>query len=122
MVFTVHEHGYKQCSDDPMGTYISPVANFLDGYLQYYQQIQQDKGNDDYALPDSAAYADCTMVEKNGVAYWVQVGCSDESNKAVAVNIYSDNTCTTRSSVNGYDDANIDVSDIQVRSLCTVLQ
>jgi len=115
IVFSVHEHGYKQCSDDPVGTYITPVPNFLEGYLKYYSQIQQDKGYDDYELPDAANYAYCTRTVKNGNEYWLQMGCSDQSSQALAVNIYSDNTCTTRSSVDGSDDANIDVSEIQVR-------
>lgn len=114
IVFSVHEQGYKQCSDEPVGTYITPVPNFLEGYLKYYLQIQQDKGYDDYELPDAANYAYCTRTVKNGNEYWVQVGCADDSSQSLAVNIYSDNTCTTRSSVDGYDDSNIDVSEIQV--------
>ena len=114
IVFTVHEHGYKQCTDDPVGTYITPVPNFMEGYLKYYSQIQQDKGYNDYQLPESADYAYCTNTVKNNVEYYVQIGCSDISTQSLAVNIYSDNTCTTRSSQGGYDDANIDVSELQV--------
>ncbi len=114
VVFSVHEHGYKQCSDEPLGTYITPVANFLEGYLQYYTQLQQDKGYDDYETPESAQYEYCTRTVVENTEYWLQVGCSDGTSQSIAVNIYSDNTCTTRSSVDGYDDANIDVSDIQV--------
>jgi len=114
IVFSVHEHGYKQCVDDPIGTYISPVPNFLEGYLQYYTQIQTDKGYDDYELPDSAQYAYCTRVVIQNQEYWLQMGCTDGTSQALSVNIYSDNTCTTRSEVDGYDDANIDVSEIQL--------
>ncbi|CAJ1929109.1 unnamed protein product [Cylindrotheca closterium] len=114
VVFTFHEQRYKQCSDKPMGTYITPVSNFLEGYLQYYQQIQQDKGNDDYALPDVAQYAYCTQKYVNGEEYWLQIGCSDTDRHSIAVNIYTDNTCTKRSTVDGLDDANIDVSEIQI--------
>lgn len=119
IVFTVHEHGYKQCSDDPVGTYITPVPNFMEGYMKYYSQIQQDKGNDDYELPEASEYAYCTRTVKNNNEYWIQMGCSDVSTKSLAVNIYSDNTCTTRSSKGGSDDANIDVSDLQVSWCCT---
>lgn len=114
IVFSVHAQGYKQCADQPVGTYITPVPNFLEGYLKHYQQIQQDKGYDDYELPEAAQYAYCTRTVKNGNEYWLQMGCSDGTSQKLAVNIYSDNTCTTRSTVNGYDDANIDVSEIQV--------
>ena len=110
----MHAQGYKQCADQPVGTYITPVPNFLEGYLKHYQQIQQDKGYDDYELPEAAQYAYCTRTVKNGNEYWLQMGCSDGTSQKLAVNIYSDNTCTTRSTVNGYDDANIDVSEIQV--------
>ena len=102
-----------------MGTYITPVANFLEGYLEYYTQIQQDKGYEDYALPDAAQYAYCTQKVVNGEEYWLQMGCSDSTSQSIAVNIYTDNTCTTRSKVQGYDDANVDVSEIQVRTMTT---
>eukprot|EP00980_Cylindrotheca_fusiformis_P028672 scaffold22634_cov123-Cylindrotheca_fusiformis.AAC.19 len=114
VVFTVHEKAYKQCADSPMGTYITPAANFLEGYLKYYINIQQAKGNDDYELPEAAQYAYCTRKVVNGEEYWLQMGCSDSTSQSIAVNIYTDNTCTTRSTVDGYDDANIDVSDIQI--------
>jgi hypothetical protein len=116
IVFSVHENGYKQCSDDPIGTYISPVPYFLEGYLQYYTQIQTDKGYDDYELPESAQYAYCTRVVIENQEFWLQMGCTDGTSQALSVNIYTDNTCTTRSEVDGYDDANIDVSEIQVRN------
>lgn len=118
IVFTFHEQRYKQCSDKPMGTYITPVPNFLEGYLEYYQQIQQDKGNDDYQLPEAAQYAYCTQKFVNGEEYWLQMGCSDSDTHSIAVNIYTDNTCTKRSTVDGLDDANIDVSEIQVGFVC----
>lgn len=114
IVFSVHTEGSNQCVDEPQGTYITPVPNFLEGYLQQYVQTQQDKGNDDYVLPDASQYAYCTRVVKNGSEFWVQIGCADGTSQALAVNIYSDNTCTTRSTVDGMDDANIDVSEIQV--------
>jgi hypothetical protein len=114
IVFSVHAHGYKQCTDDPVGTYITSVPNFLQGYLEYYLQIQEDKGNEDYELPDAANYAYCTRTVIQNEEYWLQIGCTDGSSQSLSVNIYSDNTCTTRSVVEGYDDANIDVSEIQV--------
>jgi hypothetical protein len=97
-----------------MGTYITPVASFLEGYLEYYTQIQQDKGYDDYETPAAGQYAYCTRKVVNGNEYWLQMGCSDGTSQNIAVNIYTDNTCTTRSKVDGSDDANVDVSDIQV--------
>jgi hypothetical protein len=114
IVFSVHNQSYKQCSDKPVGTYITPVANFMEGYLEYYTQIQQDKGYDDYVLPDASQYAYCTRKVVNGNEYWLQMGCSDSTSQGIAVNIYTDNTCTTRSTVDGYDDANVDLSEIQV--------
>ena len=118
IVFSVHEEYYKQCQDDPIGTYITPVPNFLQGYLQYYMQIQEDKGYDDYELPEVADYAYCTRFVIQNEEKWLQIGCSDDDSLSIAVNIYDDNTCTTRSTIeDGFDDANIDVSEIQVRFL-----
>jgi hypothetical protein len=115
IVFSVHEEYYKQCQDDPIGTYITPVPNFLQGYLQYYMQIQEDKGYDDYELPEVANYAYCTRVVIQNQELYLQIGCSDDNSDSIAVNIYEDNACSTRSTVaDGYDDANIDVSEIQL--------
>mmetsp|Transcript_17080 Transcript_17080/g.42669 ORF Transcript_17080/g.42669 Transcript_17080/m.42669 type:complete len:443 (-) Transcript_17080:617-1945(-) len=115
IVFSVHEEYYKQCQDSPIGTYITPVPNFLQGYLQYYMQIQEDKGNEDYELPEVADYAYCTRVVIQNQERWLQIGCADDSALSIAVNIYDDNTCTQRSTIEGgYDDANIDISEIQL--------
>lgn len=106
--------GYNQCSDDPMGTYITPVPTFVDAYLEQVEEQEQDKGNDDYATPDSAQYTQCTRMVIQNQEYYVMLGCTDGTSQSISVNIYTDDTCETRSTVNGYDDANIDVSDIEV--------
>mmetsp|Transcript_34818 Transcript_34818/g.39705 ORF Transcript_34818/g.39705 Transcript_34818/m.39705 type:complete len:391 (+) Transcript_34818:138-1310(+) len=114
IVFSVFENGYKQCSDSPTGTYITPVATFLNAYLEQKYQDNQDQGNDDYAVPDAASYTQCQQQVIENVEYYVQLGCTDGSPLSLSVNIYSDNTCTTRDSENGMDDSNIDISDIQL--------
>jgi hypothetical protein len=72
-------------------------------------------GQDDYVYPDAAQYVSCIPYETNRGYYYMQLGCADSTTQAIAVNIYQDNQCTKRSVVDGYDDANIDVSAIQVR-------
>ena len=114
IVFSVHDQYYKQCTDEPLGTFISPVPEFVEGYLSYYFQIQQDKGNDDYMVPAVAQYTECTRQVIQNQEYYLKLGCADGTSQSLAVNIYSDNTCTTKSSIDGYDDSNIDVSGIQV--------
>jgi hypothetical protein len=116
IVFTVHPRGYqKQCSDDPMGTYVAPVPYFMNGWLQEIVMEMSDQGYD-YQVPSAAQFIGCTPYQFNGQQYYFQLGCADGTTQALAVNIYSDNTCTTRSLVDGYDDSNIDVSALQVRS------
>jgi len=114
IMFSVFEHGYKQCSDQPMGTYLAPVATFVRAYLNQIEANEEDKGNDDYVTPDSSEYLDCQEKVVGDDVYYVQLGCSDSSSSSLSVNIYSDNTCETKSEVEGYDDSNIDVSEIQV--------
>lgn len=121
VVFSVFEHGYKQCSDDPVGTYIAPVPLFLEGYLQQLQQEKYDEGYDDYTTPDVSQYTDCIQQEVSGRNLWFQVGCTDGTSQSLSINIYSDNTCTTRSLENGYDDSAIDASEIQVSNCTTDL-
>ena len=98
-----------------MGTYIAPVPDFLTGYLKQYAQSEYDQGYDDWVWPDSAQYTDCVQQSVSGKNYWFQIGCTDGTSQSLSVNIYNDNTCTTRSFVDGMDDSAIDVSDIQVR-------
>ena len=114
IVFSLFEHGYKQCSDEALGTYITPVPNFVEGFLNYKLQIMEDQGNDDYVAPDVAQYTECTRVVIQNQQYWLRLGCTDGTTQKLAVNIYSDNTCSTRSKVDGYDDSNIDTSDLVV--------
>jgi hypothetical protein len=121
IVFSVHPRGYqKQCSDDPMGTYVAPVPYFMNGWLQEIVMEMSDQGYD-YQVPSAAQFIACTPYQFNGQQYYFQLGCADGTTQALAVNIYSDNTCTTRSLVDGYDDSNIDVSALQVR-VCAGVQ
>mmetsp|Transcript_29700 Transcript_29700/g.49019 ORF Transcript_29700/g.49019 Transcript_29700/m.49019 type:complete len:418 (+) Transcript_29700:193-1446(+) len=112
IVFSVFEYGYKQCSDDPMGTYITSVPTFVNAYLDQQYQNAQDLNQDDYATP--ASYTDCTRTVIQNVEYWTQLGCTDGTSLSLSVNIYTDNECTIRNEENGSDDASIDVSDIQL--------
>mmetsp|Transcript_10930 Transcript_10930/g.16384 ORF Transcript_10930/g.16384 Transcript_10930/m.16384 type:complete len:418 (+) Transcript_10930:332-1585(+) len=112
IVFSMYEQKYQQCSDSPMGTYITPVPTFIDAYLAQLSQQAQDQG-EEYEAPDAADYVECTMTAVNNEQMYLQVGCSDVTSKSIAVNIYEDATCETRSVVDGYDDANIDVESIQ---------
>ena len=115
VVFSVFENGYKQCSNSPLGTYYVPVQYFLQAYLQQVEANQIDMGNEDYELPAESVYSECTYKAVNGVDYYVMAGCDDTDRHQLAVNIYSDNTCETPSkNAAGMDDANIDISDIQI--------
>jgi hypothetical protein len=114
IIFSIYENGYKQCSDTALGTYVTPVPSFMQGYLNQKAQDTEDQGME-FEWPSAAQYAYCTPFMSNQVYYYFQLGCSDSSNQEIAVNIYDDNTCTKRSAVEGLDDANIDVSAIQVR-------
>lgn len=116
----MHPHGYqKQCNDNPMGTYIAPVSYFVDGYLQDIAYDMQEQGYD-YETPDVAQYVSCTAYTIQNQEYYLQLGCADDTSQALAVNIYTDSSCTKRSQINGYDDSNIDVSKIQVRLQCSI--
>mmetsp|Transcript_10912 Transcript_10912/g.16785 ORF Transcript_10912/g.16785 Transcript_10912/m.16785 type:complete len:405 (+) Transcript_10912:183-1397(+) len=114
IVFSVFEKGYNQCSDTPTGTYITPVATFMDAYLEQTAQDQEDQGVDDYVVPDAAAYTQCVNEVVQNNEYWVQLGCTDGNPLSLSVNIYQDNTCTTRDEEDGMDDSNIDVSELQL--------
>lgn len=114
IVWSMFAQGYNQCSDEPMGTYITPVPTFVGAYMDQLESNNQDYGNDDYVTPDAAAYIDCTQVVIQNQEYYVQLGCTDGTSQSISVNIYTDNTCETRSTVDGYDDSNIDASEVQV--------
>jgi len=114
IMFSVFEDGYKQCSDQPSGTYITPVPYFVDAYLDQVALIEEDKGNEDYERPESSMYTACIQTKIQNNMYYVQVGCSDLDTQQLSVNIYEENTCETKSTIEGMDDANIDISDIEI--------
>ena len=58
-MFSVFEHCYKQCSDQPMCKYVAPVATFVRAYLNQIEASEEDKGNDDYVNPASSEYLNC---------------------------------------------------------------
>lgn len=119
IMYSLYEKGYEHCSSDTvLGTYITPVGDFVDGYLDQRAQALADKGYEegDYEEPEVAQYKECTPFQMQNNQYlYMQLGCSDVNNQKLAVNIYEDNTCTQRStSADGYDDSNIDASGIKV--------
>ena len=97
-----------------MGTYIAPVPTFVNAYMEQLLQNELDQGNEEYSLPNEVQYTECYRQVIQNKEYWLQVGCTDGTSQSLSVNIYQDNTCTTRSTVNGFDDSNIDVSQLQV--------
>ena len=112
IIYSIFDKAYNHCGDDPVGTYITPVARYVQGSLQQKAQDMQDQGYD-YEAPDAAQYVYCTEYEIQNQIYYFQLGCADD-NQGLAVNIYEDNACTVRSEVGGMDDSNIDVSDLEV--------
>lgn len=114
IVFQMFLHGYKQCSDTPMGTYVIPVPNYVDAYMSQLESDQSDQGYDDYEIPEAAQYSACTGVQVQGNQYYVQTGCADGNTQGIAANIYTDATCETRVEDDGEDDSTIDLSEIQV--------
>ena len=114
IVWSIFENGYKQCGDTPIGTYVTTVPNFLNGYLNQKVQDAEDQGQD-FEYPDVAQYIACTAFDINDKNYYLQFGCSDETSQAVAINIFDDNACTKPSSVDRSALADIDLSSVQVR-------
>jgi hypothetical protein len=114
ILFSVYEHGYKQCGDTALGTYVASVPNYLQGYLKQKAQDAEDQGQD-YEWPDASQYAACIPYQINDNWYYFQLGCSDETNVAITVNAYEDDVCTKRSSLDSSDIPDIDVSTVQVR-------
>jgi hypothetical protein len=122
IVFTIHPDGYKkQCQDQPLGTYTAPVPNFVGAYLNDIASTMADSGKE-YTYPSVAEYLYCTPYVIENTQYYFQLGCADGNTLKLAVNIYKDNACSVRSTVDDMDDANIDVSEIQVRydAVCKV--
>jgi hypothetical protein len=113
IVFQVFS-GSHHCSSDPIGTYVTAVPYYMQGYLAEIEQKNSDMGVDDYVTPDAAQYSSCVPYETNSGYYWLQLGCADDTTQSLAVNFYSDNECKKRSVVDGYDDSTIDVSAVQV--------
>lgn len=120
--YDMYEKSMNHCSDKAMGTYLTPVSTFVNAYLNQLTTNAADEGDADYEVPEVAAmYAQCGQgPQVNGVQYYYEVGCSDSNPLALAVNIYEDNTCTTPSTtVDGYDDSNLQVDITLPFQKCT---
>jgi hypothetical protein len=117
VVFSLFENQYNQCMDEAVGTYYVPVPTFVQGFTSQKEQDMSDQGVDDYELSDVAQYIYCTPFMISGAYKYLQIGCADDTVLSLAINIYNDKDCTTRSEEGGYDDATIDVTEIHVRFL-----
>lgn len=111
VMFSSYQYGYNQCIGSPLGTFVVPVAGFVEAYLDQAYTDAVDAGND-FEQPVAAQYLQCTQIQVEDGQYWAQLGCSEASSKALGVNLYSDNTCSTSISVEGWDGSDADISDL----------
>ena len=123
IMYAMYEKYSNHCSDTPLGTYVATVPTFVNAYLQQLADNAADSGeyaDGDFQYPNMANYVDCTSyTDVNGDQYYVQLGCNDDDFSQLAVNIYTDNTCTTPSAVDGYDDSNIQLDTTITMEKCT---
>jgi hypothetical protein len=94
IMFSMYEKSYNHCSDSPMGTYVTSVENYINGYIQQMEANAMDGGSE-YTYPDMADYVNCTYGEINGAGYYMQVGCNPNSPVGLSVNVYSDEACSS---------------------------
>ena len=119
IVYQLFKNGYKQCSDTPMGTYITNTATFVGAYLDQKELEYADTGVDDYVEPAAAGFMYCTEVEVDDNQYYAMLGCHQNSTQQLSVNLFYDNACTERANKEyseDYDDdaQQLDLSGIQV--------
>jgi len=118
IMYAMYEKASNHCTDTPLGTYIATVPAFADAYLEQMADNAYDAASDDayvYEYPSSYGYLDCTAAQVNGVDYYVRLGCDDENTNSLAVNVYTDDQCTTRvETEEGDDDAVAVEADISV--------
>ena len=108
IMYSMYEKYSNHCTDTPTGIYVASVPTFVNAYLEQMADNAADAG-EEYNYPDAYNYLSCTLKQVNGVNYYLQLGCTDQSSSLLAVNIYSDAQCTTASVVDGYDDANVQI-------------
>jgi hypothetical protein len=108
IMYSMYEQYSNHCTDTPTGVYVTSVPTFVNAYLEQLADNAADSG-EEFNYPNAYNYLSCTLKEVNGVNYYLQLGCNDDSSSMLAVNIYSDAQCTTPSVVNGYDDANVQI-------------
>lgn len=113
IMYEMFDQQYCQ-EENRLGTYISRVPDYMTGHLQQLAEQMSDLGVDDYTKPEVAQYIECTPFQIQGAYYYFQIGCADGVTQKLAVNIYSDNTCSKKSTVDGFDDSVIDVSALNV--------
>ncbi|KAL3770036.1 hypothetical protein ACHAWU_005863 [Discostella pseudostelligera] len=108
IMYSMYEQYSNHCTDTPTGVYVTSVPTFVNAYLEQLADNAADAG-EEFNYPNAYNYLSCTLKEVNGVNYYLQLGCNDDSSSMLAVNIYSDAQCTTPSVVDGYDDANVQI-------------
>lgn len=118
IMYSMFDQSSNHCTDSPKGTYLATVPVFANAYLEQAADNAADEGVE-YEYPNMATYLECTYKQINGVDYYLQLGCADDDNSKLAVNIYSDDQCTTSSTVDGYDDSNLELDFSISMNKCT---
>jgi hypothetical protein len=98
IMYSIYEKSYNHCADTPMGTYVTEVQNFVNGYLEQMEANAADSG-EEYTYPDAADYVNCTYAQVNNKGYYLQLGCNAKSPSGMAVNVFNDASCTSPVSI-----------------------
>mmetsp|Transcript_8012 Transcript_8012/g.18295 ORF Transcript_8012/g.18295 Transcript_8012/m.18295 type:complete len:386 (+) Transcript_8012:153-1310(+) len=118
ILYAMHEKSSNHCTDNPVGTFVTPVPTFVDAYIDQLADNAADAG-EEYEYPDLMNYLECTYKNIAGGDYYIQLGCSDGDTSSLAVNIYTDAQCTESSDdLYGGDDANVEI-DFALKYQCT---
>jgi len=117
IVYQLFKNGYKQCSDTPMGTYITSAPTFVSAYLQQQSLAMADTGVDDYAEPEAAGFMYCTQLVVDDVEYYAMLGCDSNSTQKIAVNLFNDDACTERANEKYADYTDDDAQELDLSGI-----
>lgn len=114
VVFDIYQANNNQCKRRSYGTYQVPIETWVIAYARDQRQAAEANENANvYEVEDEVLeFLQCSQYYYNNNMFYLKLGCRENTGKGFQLNAYSDNTCTTKVSMQ-YN-LGIDISSLRI--------
>jgi len=114
VVYKLYGENHNQCSSQSIGTYKTPLAYFLKGYIkQMEREAEQNQNGNNFEAGEAIDYLYCSQFDYNNYMLFLKIACNTNTGKGFRIQTYQDMYCSEPTE-NQYNVQDIDISGLYV--------